>query len=473
VTDERPPGGEPSDPLRRTVGQYWEDIQRLADPAQLERLTGLLAGTAEADPGVARAALIRILFRVLPPGHPAIRVLRSQSAYDSGGKTGPAAVAIGADHIAASGVLAAGRAGTVPVTIYLTDEEYHAKVESAVEAFLTRAGLQIVDRDDPVIGSWFRRMNSRMKDGMRSAASQDALLTAAHVFDARLILGQDAEVTAKLMENLGPVLSALQPVKGAVIRAGALLVVKQEDDISVLQLTAAQQARLDHQPQLVWSPHEIMAALSLVPDAWSVAAADDAAVLDLYAEEPVFGQDSRFLREASVSFGQPRVAPVPDDELPSPGEQRRRDLLHMQVFELILPFDLEEPPDGCRYTETTVKMSFDGPGVVAIELSRPPTGDGADDSVLETRGMGRQQLTWKLSARDEQSGLRPTSRTVRAVMGAPIAAEQLTGTLDARIRFTRPESGVMKRSAAEPRHPLRFTLDVTDGTFEILPEENS
>jgi hypothetical protein len=148
----------------------------------------------------------------------------------------------------------------------------------------------------------------------------------------------------------------------------------------------------------------------------------------------------------------------------------------MRVLEVILPFDLEEPPDDCRYTETTVRMSFDAPGVIAIKLSRPSAGaggDGADDSVLDTRGVGRQQLTWKLSARDEQSGLRPSGREVRAVVGAPIAAERLTGTLDARIRFTRRESGVMKRSTAEPQRPLRFALDVTDGTFETFAEENS
>jgi hypothetical protein len=249
--------------------------------------------------------------------------------------------------------------------------------------------------------------------------------------------------------------------------------VKQAGEISVVQLTAAQQARLDHEPQLARAPHEIMAKLSLVPGSQPGVAADDVAVLDLYAEEPALAQDSRFLREASVSFGQPRVAPMPDDELVDP---RRVDLLKMQVFELILPFDLEEPPDGCWYTETTVKLSFDGPGVIAIELSRPPAGtgeSGADDSLLDTRGVGRQQLTWKLSARDEQSGLRPSGRAVRAVVGVPIAAEQLAGALDARIRFVRRESGTQKRSTAEPRHPLRFTLGLIDGTFETFPAEPS
>lgn len=466
MTDERPAGGEHDYPLRRAVEQYWDDIQRLADPRWLERLKSLLAGTAEADPGIARTELTDILFRVLPPGHPVIRVLRSSPAYSRGRKTGPAAVEIGEDQVASADVLAAGDAGTMPVTIYLTDERYHARVESAVETLLATVGLWITERDDPVIGSWFRRMTVRAKEGMRSPAGQDAV----HAVDSRLVIAQDAEVTAKLLENLAPVIAALGPVKGAVIRAGALLVVKHEDDISVLQLTAVQQARLDDDPQLARSPHEIVAALGLVRE--DRPGVDEGAVLDLYAEQPTLGRDSRFLRETSVSFGRPRVAAVPDDELPTPRDERWLALPRMRVTEMVLPFDLEEPPDDCRYTEITVRMTFDTPGVEALELSRPSakTGvDGADDSVLDTRGVGRHQLAWKLSARDEQSGLRPSSREVLAVLGSPIAAERLTGGLDASIRFTRRVCGVVKRSTAEPRHPLLFALDVTDGTFEVLP----
>jgi hypothetical protein len=470
VTDGQPPGGEHDDPLLRAVAEYWDDIQRLADSQQLERLAGLLAGTAEADPGVARAALADALLDILPPGHPAARVLRSSAMYSSVRKIGTVVVKL--DHDAGSIIFSTVDADTMPVTIYLTDEHHHAQVESAVETLLATAHLRIVDRDDPVIGSWFRRMTARAKDSMQSPASQDAALAAAHALNSRLILAQDAEVTAKLLENLAPVIVALEPIRGAVIRAGALLVVKQEGDISVLQLSAAQQARLDHHPQLVRSPHEIVAAVSLFPEDRPCAGTDDAAVLDLYVEEPILGQDSRFLRETGVSFGQPRVAPVPDDELPSLGQQRRLDLPRMRVIEVVLPFDLEEPPDGCRYTEATVRMTFDSPDVRALSLSRPSTEgtgrDRGDDSLLDTRGVGRQQLAWKLSARDEQLGLRPNGREVQAVVGTPIASKRLTGTLDVSIRFTRQVFGVVRRSTAEPRHPLRFALDVTDGTFETL-----
>lgn len=90
-------------------------------------------------------------------------------------------------------------------------------------------------------------------------------MVTAHAIESRLVLAQDAEVTAKLLQNLAPVLGALQPTKDAVIRAGALLIVKVDWVVSVFQLTAAQQARLDHRPQLASSPREIVAALSLVP----------------------------------------------------------------------------------------------------------------------------------------------------------------------------------------------------------------
>ncbi len=47
------------------------------------------------------------------------------------------------------------------------------------------------------------------------------------------------------------------------MRAGALLIVKVDWEVQVHQLTAAQQARLDHRPQLAASPREIIGALQL------------------------------------------------------------------------------------------------------------------------------------------------------------------------------------------------------------------
>ena len=152
---------------------------------------------------------------------------------------------------------------TIPVTIYLSDEAVHEQVEAAVEFMISQAGLQVQTRDDPVLGSWFRKMRASIKLIVNSSAGREAMLTAKHVADARLILAQDAYVTSTLLQNLGPVIQSLQPTKDAVVRVGALLIVKIDWQVQVFQLTAAQQAVLDHRPQLATKPYEIIAALQL------------------------------------------------------------------------------------------------------------------------------------------------------------------------------------------------------------------
>jgi len=75
------------------------------------------------------------------------------------------------------------------------------------------------------------------------------------------ILSLDAEITTRLMENIQPVIQALQPTKEAMIRIGAMLIIKENWSVCVYQLTASQQAMLDHRPSLLKSPHDIEALL--------------------------------------------------------------------------------------------------------------------------------------------------------------------------------------------------------------------
>jgi hypothetical protein len=155
--------------------------------------------------------------------------------------------------------------GNIPVSIYLADEDIHEQVETAVEEWLATADVSIDTRAEPVIGSWFRRMGASMKKTVGTPAAREAALTGMHIVDSRLVQAQDAHVTSTLFQNLGPVLAALQPTKDAVVRAGALLIVKIDWVVQVHQLTAAQQAILDHRPQLATTPKEIIAALQF-PD---------------------------------------------------------------------------------------------------------------------------------------------------------------------------------------------------------------
>jgi hypothetical protein len=77
VTDQE----QPDDPVLRAVANYWDDIQRYADPGQRERLAALLAGTAEPDADEARAALADDLLDILPPDHPVSQLLRAGILY--------------------------------------------------------------------------------------------------------------------------------------------------------------------------------------------------------------------------------------------------------------------------------------------------------------------------------------------------------------------------------------------------------
>jgi hypothetical protein len=468
MTHPRRPGHDENDPLRRVVAEHWDEIAQLASEPQRERLLGLLDGTAEPDPAEARAALADELLDLLPPDHPVIRVLRTGIALRPSGM-GAGTIAAGGPEEVVGGLPSEriiARGAILPVTIYLADEHIHAEVEAAVEAMLEAAGLRIGSREDPVRGSWFRRMSARARDGLLSPAGQEAARTAAHALDARLVLSQDAEVTARLMENLAPVLTALHPTKDAVIRVGALVVVKVDGSVSVYQLTPAQQLRLNHSPWLATAPADLDAALRA--GQWESAGLDSgaagrlgpAAALDALPSSP---DRPGSWPEPAVTFGQPREVMVPDDELPSP-VRRRPDLLQLWLTGVAVPFDLEEPPDGCRCTEAVVRITVDTPGVQGLWLTVPSTGGAADDPMddarLDVRGIGTQQLTWKLTARSELIGLRPRGREVLAVLESSRQPAQLTGTLAATVRFTGGGAGAARTAEAGSS---RFTLSLGGG----------
>lgn len=159
----------------------------------------------------------------------------------------------------------------LPVAIYLSDESIHEQVEAAVDRLLRSAGLHIAEREEPLSGSWFRRMRA----GLNSPTAREAALTAAHAAGSGSVPRPDAEVTAIFLQNLGPVIAALQPTRDAVIRAGALLVVKVDWTVTAHQLTPRQQLVLDEAPDLEMAPRKILPALGLASAAAGVTISGD------------------------------------------------------------------------------------------------------------------------------------------------------------------------------------------------------
>lgn len=147
---------------------------------------------------------------------------------------------------------------TIPITLYLSESAGHEHVEAAVDELLWRAGIEVDERDDPIIGSWFRRLVGRLRTAVTSPAGRQVTDTAVHAAETRLVHAQDAEVTAKLMQNLGPLIQSLEPYDNAVVRVGALLVMRFEGALAIHQLTPVQQLELDRNPALARSPLDIL-----------------------------------------------------------------------------------------------------------------------------------------------------------------------------------------------------------------------
>jgi hypothetical protein len=97
---------------------------------------------------------------------------------------------------------------TLPITIYLSDESAHEQVEVAVEDLVVATGGHIEHRDDPILGSWFRRMLAKVSEFVDSPLGNEVKNLAAHAAESRLVHAQDATVTATMLQNLGPVLRA-------------------------------------------------------------------------------------------------------------------------------------------------------------------------------------------------------------------------------------------------------------------------
>jgi hypothetical protein len=148
----------------------------------------------------------------------------------------------------------------VPIVIYLSREDGHERVEAAVEDMVHRAGWWIAHYDDPIRGSFLRRLWA--KSGL---TADELAVMAGHRVESELVRRPDADVTAMMLQHVGPVLIALQPTEHAVIWVGAVLIIKVNGVVSVRELTVDQQAWLSARPGLVAAPEALAEALSVEP----------------------------------------------------------------------------------------------------------------------------------------------------------------------------------------------------------------
>lgn len=150
---------------------------------------------------------------------------------------------------------------TAPVTIYLSSESGHEQVEHAVDDLVVLAGFRITERDDPVLGSWFRRMRASLARAGGAPAREAVVAATAHQAELLLLQRTDAVAAEFLRTGVAPLLASLKETENAVIRVGALLIVKSGGTVQVMQLTARQQLILDHSPDLLAAPERVLQAV--------------------------------------------------------------------------------------------------------------------------------------------------------------------------------------------------------------------
>jgi hypothetical protein len=137
-------------------------------------------------------------------------------------------------------------------------------------------------------------------------------MAAMHRVEISRYQGMDA--TANLLSTaVVPLLDSLKGTQDAIIRVGAVLIVKSDGAVFVYQLTGQQQLMLDHSPDLLTAPERVLQALGRSAGDDLLAGADLPAGVRLAAGAGLPG-GSRL----SVSGGFPERDPLPAGEAGTP-----------------------------------------------------------------------------------------------------------------------------------------------------------
>jgi hypothetical protein len=148
------------------------------------------------------------------------------------------------------GAIDPGTKTDVVIRIFLDDESAAAEVEAALREVLRNAGIDVVHRSDPIIGSWFLVLTGVLRRALVSDEVEETL--------ARKLEADHADQNP----DVARLIAALEHTKKASICIGRILLVKVDDTIVVERLSARKMRRWerDH-PELFRDPPAALAAV--------------------------------------------------------------------------------------------------------------------------------------------------------------------------------------------------------------------
>lgn len=152
-------------------------------------------------------------------------------------------------------------ADSVPLTIYVSDDALAAEVVDAVSAWVTTRGEEIMYCGNPVLGSWWRAMASRITHRLNGQAVEAGLDLAGRAVGLYGLDTRQAEVNKGEAEAFEAVMRSLEKMDSAVIHHGTLLVVKHGGSVVRIELDQCMVEHLRRNPILTTQPGSILVAL--------------------------------------------------------------------------------------------------------------------------------------------------------------------------------------------------------------------
>ena len=157
----------------------------------------------------------------------------------------------------------AGKIGTllseVDIRVYLADGGNHAAVESALDDFIGALHIEVLSKEDPELGSWFRRMKGKVTS--ETPSIETVVEMAVRVAQMKTMLWPQAGIDAAQGDTLAKLISSLGSESNAVVQIGSILIVKINGNLMCRNLTQAELAYLERSPILIKNPDSILRQL--------------------------------------------------------------------------------------------------------------------------------------------------------------------------------------------------------------------
>lgn len=157
-------------------------------------------------------------------------------------------------------------AETIPVVVYLDNEAPAMRVERALNEVLTEFGLQTVHREPPVVRSWFHRMTAKFERPDGPEVTRRLMRELDRAVELRAVEQIQAQVDAAQGDVVAKLLTALADTANALIQIGSVLLIKVDGVPLVRNLTHAELAYLQRNPQLSQDPAACLRVLQQMVD---------------------------------------------------------------------------------------------------------------------------------------------------------------------------------------------------------------